>query len=85
MYRGILERPSDASRRRTTQVVHVMPEGSVGPRPVSQDSRMMAPRDEEDSPTGTFTRGGRLRSSLPVVRSPNKSLERPMGELMAWH
>lgn len=33
----------------------------------------------ETSSTG-FRRGGKQRSSLPVVRTPSKTLERPLGE-----
>ncbi len=40
------------------------------------DSDEMMDADDD----GGFRRGGRLRSSLPVVRSPNKSTERPLGE-----
>ena len=35
---------------------------------------------EDEMGDGGFLRGGRLRSSLPVVRSPNKTLEKPLGE-----
>ena len=40
---------------------------------------------EIDSPDasvsgGHFNRGGRLRASLPIVKSPNRSLEKPLGE-----
>jgi len=34
----------------------------------------------ETSSTG-FRRGGKQRSSLPVVRTPSKTLERPLGNL----
>lgn len=34
----------------------------------------------ETSSTG-FRRGNKQRSSLPVVRTPSKTLERPLGEL----
>ena len=34
----------------------------------------------DDDDGGFLRRGGRLRSSLPVVRSPNKSTEKPLGE-----
>lgn len=33
----------------------------------------------ETASTG-FRRGGKQRSSLPVVRTPSKTLERPLGE-----
>lgn len=36
----------------------------------------------ETSSTG-FRRGGKQRSSLPVVRTPSKTLERPLGEQQA--
>lgn len=34
----------------------------------------------ETASTG-FRRGGKQRSSLPVVRTPSKTLERPLGEI----
>ncbi|OXU31288.1 hypothetical protein TSAR_013902 [Trichomalopsis sarcophagae] len=34
----------------------------------------------ETSSTG-FRRGGKQRSSLPVVRTPSKTLERPLGKV----
>lgn len=34
----------------------------------------------ETASTG-FRRGGKQRSSLPVVRTPSKTLERPLGKL----
>lgn len=34
--------------------------------------------EAETSSTG-FRRGGKARSSLPVVRTPSKTLERPLG------
>ena len=48
--------------------------------------KMVTPPPEvtELSPPGAFTRGGRLRTSLPIVRSPNKSLERPMGKSVRY-
>ena len=30
--------------------------------------------------SGTFQRGTTLRASLPIVRSPNKTTEKPLGE-----
>ncbi|XP_045472198.1 coiled-coil domain-containing protein AGAP005037 isoform X10 [Harmonia axyridis] len=38
----------------------------------------------ETSSTG-FRRGGKQRSSLPVVRTPSKTLERPLAELLQHH
>lgn len=35
----------------------------------------------ETSSTG-FRRGNKQRSSLPVVRTPSKTLERPLGEFL---
>jgi hypothetical protein len=35
--------------------------------------------EAETSSTG-FRRGGKARSSLPVVRTPSKTLERPLGQ-----
>lgn len=37
----------------------------------------------ETSSTG-FRRGGKQRSSLPVVRTPSKTLERPLGKLYTF-
>lgn len=48
--------------------------GAAGAVYASDSDDMM---DDDD---GGFRRGGRLRSSLPVVRSPNKSTERPLGK-----
>lgn len=36
----------------------------------------------ETSSTG-FRRGGKQRSSLPVVRTPSKTLERPLGKFLS--
>ena len=47
---------------------------------VREDDRLST-KSESDSPAhSNFIRGGKLRSSLPIVRSPNKSLDKPMGE-----
>lgn len=37
----------------------------------------------ETSSTG-FRRGGKQRSSLPVVRTPSKTLERPLGNTIKF-
>ena len=37
--------------------------------------------EAETSSTG-FRRGGKARSSLPVVRTPSKTLERPLGKTL---
>ena len=50
--------------------------------PPDQEDRLSTQSEADTSPTGGgFRRGGRLRNSLPVVRSPNRSMERPMGKL----
>ena len=36
--------------------------------------------EAETSSTGGFRRGAKVRSSLPVVRTPSKTMERPLGE-----
>lgn len=38
----------------------------------------------ETASTG-FRRGAKIRSSLPIVRTPSKSLERPLGMFVARH
>ncbi|XP_046396543.1 coiled-coil domain-containing protein AGAP005037 isoform X6 [Ischnura elegans] len=66
--------------------------GTLDPRSVGHGAMMMGGGGmlyEEDDPgimsevetasTG-FRRGGKQRSSLPVVRTPSKTLERPLGE-----
>jgi len=35
---------------------------------------------EADTASTGFRRGGKIRSSLPVVRTPSKTLERPLGK-----
>lgn len=39
--------------------------------------------EAETSSTG-FRRGGKSRNSLPVVRTPSKTLERPLG-MISYH
>ena len=54
----------------------------------SQGGSYKAPSDNDDSgimseadTTSTgFRRGNRARASLPIVRTPSKTLERPLGE-----
>ncbi|ELU00620.1 hypothetical protein CAPTEDRAFT_206585 [Capitella teleta] len=50
----------------------------------SHQGAPLEPDDELDgdtSPTGGFRRGTRARTSLPLIRSPNRSMERPIGQL----
>lgn len=54
--------------------------GSQGPL-FDDDPGIMS--EVETASTG-FRRGGKQRSSLPVVRTPSKTLERPLGNLFYY-
>lgn len=54
-----------------------MPRGYL-PQTLYYDEDPGVMSEVETSSTG-FRRGGKQRSSLPVVRTPSKTLERPLG------
>lgn len=62
--------------------LHIQMQASRGYTPINQgplfddDPGIMS--EVETASTG-FRRGGKQRSSLPVVRTPSKTLERPLG------
>ena len=65
----------------TDQLRRKIPHGSVRPDTTYDLDDVMSTMSETDAnDTGQFSRGNRLRSSLPIVRSPNKSLDKALGE-----
>ena len=51
---------------------------------VDSDTRTVVSVSQPASPIGQFRRLDRLRSSLPVVGTVNKSMERPLGLSCPW-
>lgn len=61
-----------------TQAIPVRGYAPVSQGPLFDDDPGIM-SEVETASTG-FRRGGKQRSSLPVVRTPSKTLERPLGE-----
>ncbi|EGI59008.1 Coiled-coil domain-containing protein [Acromyrmex echinatior] len=66
------------SRHTTMDLESPLPRGYPPPSTMLFDDDPGIMSEVETSSTG-FRRGGKQRSSLPVVRTPSKTLERPLG------
>ena len=81
-------------RRKTTQVVmgtherpssvtsHPLPVPSATQPIPGQQNLSLSAHHSQISDDDSFRRGGRLRASLPVVRTPNMSLDQPLGWIL---